>query len=73
MNEVEKLIEAHKREIEKVTKEIAKVREQINDLNVILEEHRAWKIHLQGRLSVLMEMRGGNEDRATEGNDETRR
>ncbi len=73
MNEVEKLIEVHKREIEKVTKEIRRVKEQISDLKVILEEHEAWKIHLQGRLSVLMEMRGGNEDRATEGNDETRK
>ncbi len=73
MSEIDNLIEVHKREIEKVTKEIRRVKEQISDLKVILEEHEAWKIHLQGRLSVLMEMRGGNEDRATEGNDETRK
>jgi len=73
MSDLDNLIEVHKREIEKVTKEIVKVKEQINDLNVILEEHRAWKIHLQGRLSVLMEMRGGNEDREAEGDDETRK
>jgi len=66
MSEIDRLIEVHKREIEKVTKEIRRVKEQISDLNVILEEHEAWKIHLQGRLSVLMEIRGGNDERAKE-------